>query len=77
MRLFRDIILYTQLIKCRYLLLLRGGILQSVPCTAVISDLSCFPIWFPMIPDSSTTVLWQKAESPIREVERNLARNIR
>jgi len=32
---------------------------QGDPCTATISDLLCVPIWFLIIPDSSTRALWQ------------------
>jgi hypothetical protein len=51
------------------LLLLWGGIAQGIPCTATISDLLGVPIWVHIIPDSSTTALWQlPAETPSSEV---------
>jgi hypothetical protein len=36
----------------------RGGGAQD-PCTAIIPDLLCFPVWFIIIPDSSTRAVWQ------------------
>jgi hypothetical protein len=32
---------------------------QGNPCTAIISDLSCVPVPFVIIADSSTRALWQ------------------
>jgi hypothetical protein len=32
---------------------------QGDPCAATISDLLCFPIWFLIMPDSSTGTLWK------------------
>jgi hypothetical protein len=37
---------------------------HGVPCTASISDLLCVPIWFLIIPDSSTKALLQLAAEP-------------
>jgi hypothetical protein len=45
-----------------------GAGAQGDPCTAITSDLLCFPIWFLIIPNSSTTTLWQlTAETSISE----------
>jgi hypothetical protein len=41
------------------LLLLRCSIAQGVPCTATIYALLCFPVSVLIIPDSSTTAVWQ------------------
>jgi hypothetical protein len=38
-------------------LLLRDDITQGVPCTAIISDLLCIPVWVLIISDSSTRAL--------------------
>jgi hypothetical protein len=57
----------TEVLSC-YWLLLRGGIVQSVPCTATISDLFNFPIWVLIIPDSSTRALTKiPADTPSSE----------
>jgi hypothetical protein len=61
-----------------YWLLFRGEIVQSLPCTAAISDLLCVPIWVIIVPDSSTRPLWQiLAETPSSEARKNVARNFR
>jgi hypothetical protein len=66
------------LIHYVYWLLLRGGIVQSVPCTAAVSDLLCVTVGVLIIPDLSTRALWQIAtDTPSSELGRHLARNVR
>jgi hypothetical protein len=54
----------------RYILyvFLEGWGAQGDLCTATISGLFCSPIYFLIIPDSSTTALWQlPADTPSSE----------
>jgi hypothetical protein len=49
---------------------LRGGIVQSVPCTATIFWSTVFLFWVLIIPELSTSVLWLQ-QTPSSEVWRN------
>jgi hypothetical protein len=62
---------------CSLLLLSTEWYAQGVPYTATITDLLCFSIRVLIIPDSSTTALWQlPADTPSSKAWRNLARYV-
>jgi hypothetical protein len=54
------------------LLLLRDGIVQSVPCTATICPCTVLPIWVLIIHNSSTRFIWQVPETPSGKAGRKL-----
>jgi hypothetical protein len=62
--------------RIAFWLLLRDGIVQSVPSTADNFWYFSFPILFQIIPDSSTRPLWQTpTETHSSESGKNLARS--